>query len=87
MKPTRRGYLWAAVIGGAFSAAALSLILLAMGAGLGLSSVSPWSNAGIASSTLGIAAILWLIATQIMSFVDGWLTCGKAPHEMGVYSY
>ena len=35
--------------------------------GLGLSSVSPWSTAGIAGSTLGIAAILWLIAMQIMS--------------------
>jgi len=38
------GVSWAAVIGGAFVAAALSLILLALGTGLGLSSVSPWSN-------------------------------------------
>ena len=71
------GVSWAAVIGGAFSAAALSLILLALGAGLGLSSVSPWSNAGIASSTLGIAAILWLIAMQIMSSSMGGYLAGR----------
>ena len=40
------GVSWPAVIGGAFVSAALSVILLALGAGLGLSSVSPWSNSG-----------------------------------------
>jgi hypothetical protein len=40
------GLSWAAVIGGAFVTAALSVILLALGAGLGLSSISPWSNVG-----------------------------------------
>ena len=53
------GVSWAAVIGGAFVAAALSLILLAVGAGLGLSSVSPWSNVGASASTIGRSAIAW----------------------------
>jgi type II secretory pathway component GspD/PulD (secretin) len=35
------GVSWAAIIAGAFVVAALSLILLALGSGLGLSSVSP----------------------------------------------
>jgi hypothetical protein len=35
------GVSWPAVIGGAFVAASLSLILLTLGTGLGLSSVSP----------------------------------------------
>ncbi len=35
------GVSWAAVIGGAFVAAALSLALLALGTGIGLSAVSP----------------------------------------------
>ena len=38
------GVSWAAVIAGAFVAAALSLILLALGAGFGLSAISPWSK-------------------------------------------
>ena len=40
------GVSWGAVIAGAFVAAALSLIMLALGAGFGLSAVSPWSNVG-----------------------------------------
>jgi hypothetical protein len=46
------GVSWPAVIAGAFVAAALSLILLALGTGLGLSSVSPWSNVGASASTI-----------------------------------
>ena len=44
---------WAAVIAGAFVTAALSLILLALGAGFGFSSVSLWSNVGESASTVG----------------------------------
>ena len=44
------GISWPAVIGGAFVSAALSLILLTLGTGLGLSSVSPWSNLGALAS-------------------------------------
>lgn len=38
------GVSWSAVIAGAAVTAALSLILLALGAGLGLSSVSPYEH-------------------------------------------
>jgi hypothetical protein len=71
------GVSWAAVIGGAFVTAALSLILLALGAGLGLSSVSFWSNAGMSTSTIGTAAIVWLILLQIMSSSMGGYLAGR----------
>src|ERR1035438_7945348 len=71
------GVSWAAVIGGALVTAALSLILLALGAGLGLSSVSFWSNVGMSSSTIGTAAILWLILMQIMSSSMGGYLAGR----------
>jgi hypothetical protein len=71
------GVSWAAVIGGGFVTAALSLILLALGAGLGLSSVSFWSNAGVSTSTIGTAAILWLILMQIMSSSMGGYLAGR----------
>jgi hypothetical protein len=61
------GVSWPAVIAGAFVAAALSLILLALGVGLGFSSVSIWSNVGASASTIGMAAVLWLIVMQIIS--------------------
>ena len=71
------GVSLAAVIGGGFVTAALSLILLALGTGLGLSSVSPWSNVGVSASTIGTAAILWLIFMQIISSSMGGYLAGR----------
>src|SRR5450631_4914901 len=71
------GVSWAAVIGGAFVTAALSLILLALGTGLGFSSVSLWSNVGASASTVGAAAIVWLILMQIMSSSMGGYLAGR----------
>jgi hypothetical protein len=71
------GISWAAVIGGAFVAAALSLILLALGTGLGFSSISPWSNIGVSASTIGKAAIAWLIVTQILASAMGGYLAGR----------
>src|ERR1700687_4484917 len=71
------GVSWAAVIGGAFVAAALSLILLALGTGLGFSSVSPWSNAGASTTTIGMAAVMWLILMQIISSSMGGYLAGR----------
>ena len=71
------GVSWGAVIAGAFVAAALSLILLALGTGLGLSSVSPWSNVGASASTINKAAIVWLIIIQIIASVMGGYLAGR----------
>jgi hypothetical protein len=69
------GVSWGAVIGGAFVAAACYLILLALGAGFGLSAVSPWSNVGASASSVGAAAIIWLILIEIVaSALGGYLT-------------
>jgi len=69
------GVSWGAVFGGAFVAAAFYLILLALGAGLGLSAVSPWSNTGASASAVGAAAIVWLILIEIIaSGMGGYLT-------------
>jgi hypothetical protein len=71
------GVSWAAVIGGAFVSASLALILLSLGTGLGFSSVSPWSNLGAGASTVGKAAIAWLILTQIMASAMGGYLAGR----------
>jgi hypothetical protein len=71
------GVSWAAVIAGAFVAAALSLILLALGTGMGLSSVSPWSNVGASASTINKAAIVWLIIIQIIASAMGGYLAGR----------
>jgi hypothetical protein len=71
------GVSWGAVIGGAFVAAALSLILLALGAGFGLSTVSPWSNVGATAGEIGAAAIIWLILTEAISSAMGGYLAGR----------
>jgi hypothetical protein len=71
------GVSWAAVVGGAFVAAALSLILLSLGTGLGFSAVSPWSNNGASASAIGSGAIVWLILTQILASALGGYLGGR----------
>ena len=71
------GISWAAVLAGGFVAAALSLALLALGSGLGLSSISPWSNDGVSAKTIGIAAIVWLILMQAISGSIGGYMAGR----------
>ena len=68
---------WAAIIAGAFSIAALGLIMLALGWGLGLSSVSPWSNSGLSATTFGVYAAVWLIVVQWVSAAFGGYLTGR----------
>ncbi len=69
------GVSWGAVVGGAFVAAAFYLVLLALGAGFGLSAISPWSNVGLSASTVGALGIVWLIFIEIIaSALGGYLT-------------
>jgi hypothetical protein len=69
------GVSWGAVLGGASVATAMSLILLALGAGLGLSFVSPWASAGANAAKIGIVAIVWVIVTQMVaSALGGYMT-------------
>src|SRR3979411_668238 len=68
---------WAAVFGGAAAGAATSLILFALGTGIGLSSISPWSNSGATANAVGKGAIVWLILTQIIASAIGGYLAGR----------
>lgn len=68
---------WGAIFAGAVAAASLALILLILGAGLGLTTVSPWENHGLSASTVGIAAIAWLTFTQIVASGMGGYLAGR----------
>src|SRR5579864_4583608 len=65
------GISWASVLAGAFVAAALSLPLLALGAGLGLASVSPWSGSAVSGSTFTNITGAYLLMIAIMSSAIG----------------
>ena len=71
------GVTWGAVAGGAFVAAAMALILLAFGAGLGLTSVSPWSNVGASATAVGVATVIWLVVMQVISSAMGGYVAGR----------
>jgi len=71
------GVSWAAVLAGAVVAAALSLALLALGAGLGLSVVSPWAGDGASASAVGTASIVYLIAMQLVAAAMGGYLAGR----------
>jgi hypothetical protein len=71
------GVSWEAVIAGAFVAAALSLALLALGTGIGLSGVSPWANTGESASAVGWTAIIWLILMQLIASSMGGYLAGR----------
>jgi hypothetical protein len=70
---------WAAIAAGTVAAIAATLILLALGAGLGFAAASPWSVSGSAmSSKAGGFAVMtgvWIIITQwLASGLGGYLT-------------
>ena len=71
------GISWGAVIAGAFVAASLWLILLSLGTGLGVSAVSPWSNLRASATTVGKAALLWLIIAEIIASAMGGYLAGR----------
>jgi hypothetical protein len=71
------GISWAAVIGGAFVAAAISLIMLSLGAGFELSSISLWSSVGMSARGVGTTAMIWLLITQIVASSFGGYLAGR----------
>ncbi|WP_349985885.1 hypothetical protein ABRP17_006065 [Stenotrophomonas sp. WHRI 8082] len=68
---------WGAILAGAIGAAALSLILLILGVGLGLSSVSPWSFDGVSKETFGWTSVAWLTFTAIAASALGGYLAGR----------
>src|SRR5271169_2435834 len=79
---------WEAIIGGAFATAALSLILLALGSGFGLASVSPWPNSGASVTTFTIMAAIWLIIVQwVSAALGGYLTGRLRTKWVGVHTH
>lgn len=68
---------WAAIFAGAAGAAALSLLLMLLGTGLGFSAISPWSMEGISAATFGVAAIAWLSFTQLAASGMGGYLAGR----------
>jgi hypothetical protein len=68
---------WGAVFAGAVGATALSLILILLGTGVGLSVVSPWARDGISGATASISTIVWITVVQLLASVLGGYLAGR----------
>jgi hypothetical protein len=82
---------WPAIIAGGFVAAAMTLILLALGAGIGFSVVSPWSGAPDITTTKAatVGGIFMAVTAVMASALGGYVTgrlrtrwASAAPNEV-----
>ena len=79
---------WGAIAAGAVGAAALALLLIAFGAGLGLSAVSPWSDSGVSASTFRTGTGIYLVIVAVMSSaVGGYLAARLRSKWVGLHSH
>jgi hypothetical protein len=88
--PARSAASWPSIIAGAFVAAAATVILLALGSGIGFASISPWPDRGASITTFAMTTAIWLIVTQWVSAALGGYIAGRLrtrwigthPHEV-----
>jgi hypothetical protein len=81
---------WPSIIAGAFVAAASTVILVALGSGIGFASVSPWPDRGVSVASFAVTTAIWLIVTQWVSAALGGYIAGRLrtrwmgthPHEV-----
>lgn len=79
---------WGPVIAGAVVAAAISLLLLLVGTGLGFSMVSPWASQSASATTLGVSAAVWLVVVQWLSAgVGGYITGRLRTKWVGIHTH
>jgi hypothetical protein len=78
---------WGAIAAGAVGAAALALVLVAFGAGLGLSAVSPWNDSGVSASTFSVGTGIYLVIVAVMSSaVGGYLAARLRTKWVGAHT-
>jgi hypothetical protein len=88
--PAKSVASWPSIIAGAFVAAAATVILVALGSGIGFASISPWPDRGASVTTFAVTTAIWLIVTQWVSAALGGYLAGRLrtrwmgthPHEV-----
>jgi hypothetical protein len=84
----RSAVSWSAIWAGSAIAAAVSLLLIALGSGLGFASISPWRNEGVSAPTLTAMAAIWLIVVQwLASAMGGYLTGRMRTKWVGAHTH
>lgn len=73
----RSALSWPSIFAGGMTEAAVSVILLLFGSGLGLSSISPWPHQGLSAVNFSVLAALWLIIVQWVAAMFGGYLAGR----------
>jgi hypothetical protein len=74
---SRSAVSWPAILAGGFVAVAVSLILFALGSGLGLASLSAWPGHGATAKSVAVYSAVWLIFTQWIAAGTGGYIAGR----------
>ena len=77
---------WAAILAGGAAAAAISLILLAFGAGVGFSAISPWSSGAALTAFHISSGIYFIVMAMIASTIGGYLAGRLRTRWRGAHS-
>jgi hypothetical protein len=82
------GVSWPAILAGAFVAAAASLVMLALGSGLGFAAISPLPGAGATAGAVTVMAGIWLVLTQwAASGLGGYITGRLRTRWIGTHTH
>lgn len=68
---------WRAVLAGGVTSAATTLLLVALGVGLGLSAISPWGGEGVSTTTFKVGSGVYLVAVAMLAATIGGYLAGR----------
>src|SRR5882757_6897170 len=68
---------WPSIFAGAFVAASATVILVALGSGIGFASISPLNGHGVSVATFAVSTAIWLIVTQWIAAALGGYIAGR----------
>ena len=75
--PAKSAASWPSIIAGAVVAMSATLVMIALGSGIGFASISPWTDHGVTATTFAISTAIWLIVTQWISAALGGYLAGR----------
>jgi len=72
---------WPAILAGSAVIIAMTLVLLSLGVGLGMSVVSPWGGSGVSATTFKVGTGIYLIVIAMISGGLGGHVAGRLRHR------
>ena len=74
---SRPAVVWGPIFAGAFAAVVVTVVLMLLGSGLGLTLVSPWSGESVSLTTIAASTAIWLVIVQWLSSALGGYLSGR----------